>query len=140
MLVITLLIFGLLCASTLSFIMKSFSHNQRMSFTWYSKINPDSTSRGGGAFLAFMVESDNVVGSNTNGTSYSKKDVMLNVAKQSSSAAYRVQLPKGMEFPTLTPKQQIVADRMRESLKVDSTKSDLDLLKEELRIIIEKLG
>ena len=62
------------------------------------------------------------------------------VAKQEPSAAYRVQLPKGMDYPTLTPKQQIVADRMRESLKQDSGKSDLDLLKEELRIIIEKLG
>lgn len=71
---------------------------------------------------------------------YSKKDVMLNVAKQSPSAAYRVELPKGMNYPTLTAKEQIVADRVRESLKEDSSKTDLDLLKEELRIMIEKLG
>lgn len=71
---------------------------------------------------------------------YSKKDVMLNVAKQSVSAAYRVELPKGMSYPTLTAKEQVIADRMRESLKEDSSKTDLDLLKEELRKIIEKLG
>ena len=84
---------------------------------------------------------NSVEASSSNGTSYSRKDVMLNVAKQapSAGAAYRVQLPKGMEYPTLTPKQQIVADRMRESLKQDSGKSDLDLLKEELKKIIDNL-
>lgn len=77
---------------------------------------------------------------NQTSATYSKKDVMLNVAKQNPSAAYRVQLPKGMSFPTLTAKEQIIADRVKESLKEDSSKTDLDLLKEELRKIIEKLG
>jgi hypothetical protein len=75
---------------------------------------------------------------NTNGTSYSKKEVMLNVAKQ-SSAAYKVQLPKGMSYPVLTKKEQVVADRVKQSLEENPNKSDLDLLKEELRKIIEKL-
>ena len=89
---------------------------------------------------AEAVEAHDLVSSETNSTLYSRKEVMLNVAKQTPSTAYRVQLPKGMEYPTLTAKQQIVADRMRESLKEDSSKSDLDLLKEELRMIIERLG
>lgn len=73
-----------------------------------------------------------------NGTSYSKKEVMLNVAKQ-PSAAYKVQLPKGMSYPVLTKKEQVVADRVKQSLEENPNKSDLDLLKEELRKIIEKL-
>lgn len=73
-----------------------------------------------------------------NGTSYSKKEVMLNVAKQ-PSAAYKVQLPKGMSYPVLSKKEQVVADRVKQSLEENPNKSDLDLLKEELRKIIEKL-
>ena len=75
-----------------------------------------------------------------NGTSYSKKDVMLNVAKQAPSAAYRVQLPKGMEYPTLSPQQQVVEDRRKASLEKEPGKSDLDLLKEELQRIIDSFN
>lgn len=75
-----------------------------------------------------------------NSTIYRKKDVMLNVAKQALSEAYSVKLPKGMENPVLTVKEQVIADRMKQSLEEDPTKTDLDLLKEELRKIIEKMG
>ena len=75
---------------------------------------------------------------NQNSTSYSKKEVMLNVAKQSSTA-YSVQLPKGMSYPVLTAKEQVVADRVKLSLEENPNKSDLDLLKEELRKIIERM-
>jgi hypothetical protein len=75
-----------------------------------------------------------------NSTIYRKKDVMLNVAKQTVSEAYSVKLPKGMENPVLTVKEQVISDRIKQSLEEDPTKTDLDLLKEELRKIIEKLG
>jgi hypothetical protein len=78
--------------------------------------------------------------SDHNSTIYKKKDVMLNVAKQTLSEAYSVKLPKGMENPVLTLKEQVISDRIKQSLEEDPTKTDLDLLKEELRKIIEKMG
>ena len=79
-------------------------------------------------------------GSSQNGASYSKKEVMLNVAKQTPSEAYRVQLPKGMEYPTLSPQQQVVEDRRKAALEKEPGKSDLDLLKEELQRIIDSFN
>lgn len=45
-----------------------------------------------------------------------------------------------MELPTLSKKEQVVSDRRKESLELDSTKSDLDLMKEELQKIIDKMS
>jgi hypothetical protein len=44
-----------------------------------------------------------------------------------------------MEYPTLTPAQQVVADRKIESLAENANKTDLDLLKEELQRIIKRM-
>lgn len=147
MLLVSLFVFVLLSVSAGSFLIKSLNHRNeavRQSsrpFIWRRREESCPRVYRESSFPVLKaLGANDAVSSETNGTSYSKKEVMLNVAKQSPSAAYRVQLPKGMEYPTLTAKQQIVADRMRESLKEDSGKSDLDLLKEELRIIIEKLG
>lgn len=78
--------------------------------------------------------------SDQNSTIYTREDVMLRVAKQTLSGAYSVKLPKGMDNPVLTVKEQVISDRIKQSLEEDPTKTDLDLLKEELRKIIEKMG
>lgn len=118
----------------------------------------------------YLQDQETIISNNQTTVSYSKKQVMLNVAKQGPSEAYRVKLPKGdnchtspyyyydsplcrhtfyqhfhhhykgMELPTLSKKEQVVSDRRKESLELDSTKSDLDLMKEELQKIIDKMS
>jgi hypothetical protein len=42
--------------------------------------------------------------------------------------------------PTLSKKEQVVSDRRKESLELDSTKSDLDIMREELQKIIDRMS
>jgi hypothetical protein len=75
--------------------------------------------------------------STTRGAQYSKEDLKLKASPLPPS--YQVVLPKGMD-PTLSAAEQKVADRIKASLEEDPNKSDLDILREELRKIIEKMG
>jgi hypothetical protein len=70
------------------------------------------------------------------GANYSKDSLMLKGGITDTS--YRVVLPSGMD-PSLTAAEQKVAERIQASLAEDPKKSDLDLLKEELRRIIDSM-
>ena len=52
---------------------------------------------------------------------------------------YKVLIPEGMN-PTLSPAEKKVVERMEELKAEDPKKTDLELLKEELRRVIETMS
>ena len=65
---------------------------------------------------------------------------MLKASKKNGRGPeYNVVIPEGMN-PTLSPAEQKVVDRMEELKAEDPKKTDLELLKEELRRVIESMS
>ena len=76
-----------------------------------------------------------------NVTSYKQEDLMLKASKNSGGKGpeYRVLIPEGMN-PTLSPAEKKVAERLEGLKAEDPKKTDLELLKEELRRVIETMS
>lgn len=72
----------------------------------------------------------------SSGANYSQDSLMLKASN--GDASYRVVLPSGMD-PSLTPAEKKVAERLQASLAEDPKKTDLDLLKEELKRMLDSM-